>query len=52
MKETQFQFKKWEDLDITDDFIFSRVMHDEKICRLVVELSLGVRIRKIFSWGS
>ena len=52
MKETQFQFKKWEDLDITDDFIFSRVMRNKKICRLVVELILGVRIGKIFSWGS
>ena len=26
----QRQFKKWEDLDITDDFIFSRVMRNKK----------------------
>ena len=44
--------KKWESLTFTDDFIFSRVMHDENICRQVVELILGVRIGKIFSWGS
>jgi len=28
MKENQF--KKWEDLDITDDFIFSRVMRNSQ----------------------
>ena len=39
--------KKWESLTFTDDFIFSRVMHDETICRQVVELILGVRIGKI-----
>ena len=39
--------KKWESLTFTDDFIFSRVMHDEHICRQVVELILGVRIGKI-----
>ena len=44
--------KKWESLTFTDDFIFSRVMHNETICRQVVELILGVRIGKIFIWGS
>ena len=39
--------KQWESLTFTDDFIFSRVMHDETICRQVVELILGVRIGKI-----
>ena len=39
--------KQWENLTFTDDFIFSRVMHDETICRQVVELILGVRIGKI-----
>ena len=39
--------KQWENLTFTDDFIFSRVMHDENICRQVVELILGVRIGKI-----
>ena len=39
--------KQWERLTFTDDFIFSRVMHDENICRQVVELILGVRIGKI-----
>ena len=46
MTEAELQ-KKWESLTFTDDFIFSRVMHDENICRQVVELILGVRIGKI-----
>ena len=49
--EAEFQ-KKWERLTFTDNFIFSHVMHDEDICRQVVELILGVRIGEIFSWGS
>ena len=46
LSEEELQ-KKWESLTFTDDFIFSRVMHDENICRQVVELILGVRIGKI-----
>ena len=46
LTEAELQ-KKWESLTFTDNFIFSRVMHDEHICRQVVELILGVRIGKI-----
>ena len=46
LTEAELQ-KKWESLTFTDDFIFSRVMRDEHICRQVVELILGVRIGKI-----
>ena len=46
LTEAELQ-KQWENLTFTDDFIFSRVMHDENICRQVVELILGVRIGKI-----
>ena len=46
LTEAELQ-KKWESLTFTDDFIFSRVMHDEHICRQVVELILGVRIGEI-----
>ena len=31
MSETP-RFKHWEDLDITDDFIFSRVMRNKQLC--------------------
>ena len=41
------QFKKWEDLDITDDFIFSRVMKNKKLCRTLLEMILKVKIGKI-----
>ena len=41
------QFKKWEDLDITDDFIFSRVMRNKKLCRTLLEMILKVKIGKI-----
>ena len=47
MKEAQFQFKKWEDLDITDDFIFSRVMRNKRLCRTLLEMILKVKIGKI-----
>ena len=47
LSEAELQ-KKWESLTFTDDFIFSRVMHDENICRQVVELILGIRIGKIY----
>ena len=46
LTEAELQ-KQWESLTFTDDFIFSRVMHDENICRQVVELILGVRIGRI-----
>jgi predicted transposase/invertase (TIGR01784 family) len=43
----EFTFKRWEDLDITDDFIFSQVMQDEALCRPLVEKILGIKIGKI-----
>ena len=46
LTEAELQ-KKWESLTFTDNFIFSRVMHNEHICRQVVELILGVRIGEI-----
>ena len=39
--------QEWENLTFTNDYIFSRVMHDEEICRQVVELILGIKIGKI-----
>ena len=45
MKEKQF--KKWEDLDITDDFIFTRVMRNKRLCRTLLEMILKVKIGKI-----
>ena len=41
------KFKAWEDLTITDDFMFSQVMKDEEICKEVVEIILGIKVGKI-----
>ena len=32
MEEQIRTFKRWEDLDITDDFIFTRVMRNKRLC--------------------
>lgn len=39
--------KRMEDLNLEDDFLFSRVMCDEEICRCVLEKILNISIRKI-----
>ena len=35
MSETP-RFKRWEELDITDDFIFTRVMRNKRLCRTLL----------------
>lgn len=39
--------KRIEDLNLTDDFLFAKVMSDEEICRRVLETLLGLSIRKV-----
>ena len=39
--------KPIEELTITDDFMFGAVMRDPKLCKTLLELILGVKIRKI-----
>ena len=46
MSETP-RFKRWEELDITDDFIFTRVMRSKKLCRTLLEMILKVKIGRI-----
>lgn len=41
------QIKEWEELTITDNFMFSKVMLNEKICRKMVSLILGVKLENI-----
>ena len=38
--QTTTKFKPWEDLDITDDFIFTRVMRNKRLCRTLLEMIL------------
>lgn len=40
--------KKFEDLSFTDDFMFCKIMYDnEDICKEIVELLLGCRVKKV-----
>lgn len=39
--------KKYEELTIIDDFMFGKVMRDPKHCKKLLEIVLGVKIRKI-----
>lgn len=42
------QFSKaWEDLDFSDNFIFCKVMKDEKLCSELLNILLGFQIEKI-----
>ena len=41
------KIKRWEDLDITDDFIFTRVMRNKRLCRTLLEMILHVKVGKI-----
>lgn len=37
----------WDKLTISNDFIFSKVMKDEYICKLLIEEMLNVKVGKI-----
>ena len=39
--------KPWEELTIADNFIFCKVMENERICRGVLETLLGIRVEHI-----
>ncbi|MBQ7367310.1 MAG: Rpn family recombination-promoting nuclease/putative transposase [Spirochaetaceae bacterium] len=47
MEEPTRRFKPWEELDITDDFIFTRVMRNKWLCRTLLEMILKVKIGRI-----
>ena len=39
--------KTWEELTIQDNFLFQKVMRDERLCRRLLERLLGITISKI-----
>ena len=41
------KLKDYSELDLTDSFIFSKVMTDEKLCKRLLEIILGIDILKI-----
>ena len=36
--------KSWEDLTLTDDYLFSQIMKDENFCKLFLEMLMGIKI--------
>ena len=40
-------FKRWEDLTFTDDFMFSQVMKNKEICKEVIETLLHIKVGKL-----
>lgn len=43
----QRERKKYEDLTITDDFMFGKVMHHPERCRKLLEIILDIKIREV-----
>ena len=41
------RIKTWEELTIQDNFLFQKVMRDERLCRRLLERLLGITISKI-----
>jgi len=39
--------KEWEELGISNDFIFGKVMQDPKLCKKLLEIILHVKIKWI-----
>ena len=39
--------KKWEELTFSDNYIFCKVMEDERLCRHLLEILLDIRIEKL-----
>ena len=41
------RFKDWDDLTIADDFMFCKVMQNEKLCKQLLEILLHIKISKL-----
>jgi len=41
------RIKDWEELTICDNFLFQKVMQNPRLCKLLIEKLLGIRIRNI-----
>lgn len=38
--------KPWNDVTLTDDYLFSQIMRDEEFCKLFVEMLMGIKITR------
>lgn len=45
--ELPYEHKDWEDLTIADDYMFKLVMSHKRICKHLLEMILGIKIRKL-----
>lgn len=43
----EFSVKNWEKLEISDDFMFSKVMRNQELCRRLLKVSLSISVGKI-----
>ena len=43
----RYEAKKYEDLFFTDDFLFSKIIHEPEIAKGLVESLLGIKVGKI-----
>ena len=43
----QMKTKAYEELELKDDFMFSKIMHDPKYCKPFLETILGIKIKKL-----
>lgn len=41
------RFKPYDELDITDNFMFGKIMRDPALCKQLLEIILGIKIKKI-----
>ena len=39
--------KSWQDLKLTDDYLFSQIMREEDFCKLFLEMLMGIKIQKV-----
>ena len=42
------RIKEWEELTISDNFIFQKVMQNSKLCKKLVEKLLRIKVKNIF----
>lgn len=38
------KIEKWEDLTISNDFLFSKLMRDKEICKEIIEILLNIKV--------
>ena len=42
-----YRMPSWQDVTITENFLFEKVMHNKRICKRLIEKILGITIQSI-----